>query len=135
MQTTKRGPKPEYKTAKVLESKINEYFEECEAEDKFPSRPGMLLYLQLSEKEVDDLKADGHKNSEDNKAIFERAKMLRNAWLCEHIANAENAKSINGYKLLLMQEENGGYIDRPGDKGKVDLNIKIDGVGGWSAFE
>lgn len=136
MRVSKTGPKPEYSTPRKIEDKINAFFAVCEEEgDTFPSYMSMLLFMQLTEKDVEALCAEANDNHERNREAFTKAAMHREAWLCEHMANAANAKSINGYMNLLKQEKNGGYIDKPGDKGKVDLNIKIDGVGGRSAFE
>lgn len=134
----RKGVKPQYGTPQLLKDEMKKYFEICEEDgDKFPDEAGMMLFLGLiAEKDREKFTDDSNPNAEEYRKVFRWAGMMRETWLNEKIASAENCKSINAYIHLLKQEKNGGYIDKSGDKGgKTELKIKIDGVGGMAAFE
>lgn len=134
MSGNRKGPRPSYSDPRKLKLKMQEYFESRNG--GFPSYTGMLLYLQLTEKEVDELRSEGNKNHEKNCELFEWTRKVRETWLVDRMTSSPDAKTVTACMNLLKQEINGGYVDKAGaDKGKVDLNIKIDGVGGWGAFE
>ena len=100
MRVSKTGPKPEYSTPRKIEDKINAFFAVCEEEgDTFPSYMSMLLFMQLTEKDVEALCAEANENHERNREAFTKAAMHREAWLCEHMANAANAKSITAASI------------------------------------
>lgn len=132
----RKGVVPQYGTPALLKKEIRKYFAECEAIDKFPDEAGMKLYLGLlSDKDIERYTGCKNDKAEEYIEVFRWAGLMRETWLNERMAKAENCKSINAYINLLKQEKNGGYIDKPKDGGQVDLKIKIDGVGGVKAFE
>lgn len=131
----KRGPKPRYKTAAEFEAAVVRYIEECEETGIFPDEAGMRLYLGLRQRRIAALSSetenpDGWQGYKD---ALEYARDKRESWLVQKMV-ADN-KAAAGCMNALKQPANGGYVDRPVDNGKIELKIKVDGVGGMEMFK
>lgn len=104
-----------------LEESIEAYHEKNEGDGVFPDLAGLLIALNISDEEYNMMIED-----EDFKPAFLYAKRRRESWLNR---KAIDNKAANGCKILLMQEENGGYTDRPVDNKKKEFVVKLEGVG------
>ena len=125
----KPGGRPRDPTAEELQAKIQEYMDDCEAKGRFPSQPGMMIYLGL----VGDRRRRYLEKAE-YADVWEGARDLRKDWLLNRMVT--DPKSATGCMNALKQEENGGYLDRSvTDNKPKSLNIKLDGVGGKGAAQ
>ena len=104
-----------------LKQAIYDYHEKTEENREFPDLAGLLIYLNISDEEYAMMIED-----DDFKPAFLYAKRRRESWLNR---KAIDNKAANGCKILLMQEENGGYSDRPVDNKKKEFIVKLEGVG------
>lgn len=105
-----------------LKHAIYQYHEKTEKDEKaFPDLAGLLIYLNIPDEEYNMMIED-----DDFKPAFLYAKRRRESWLNRR---AIDNKAANGCKILLMQEENGGYSDRPVDNKKKEFVVKLEGVG------
>ena len=110
-----------------LRRRIDEYFALREAEGRFPTEAGMLLYLDMSEERYEKLLEDVTYRKE-----FDRARLARMDWL-ENRMVTESGRAT-GCMNALKQEKNGGYMDRASLSGREQrLVICLDGVGGGAA--
>ena len=131
----KRGPKPLYESPEALRKKIEEYFEMCERDDVFPDYAGMRLFLRMSESTIQRYQEDEHENCDEYREIFNDAKDRRESYLVR-VMTKDN-KRAQGCLNALKQPANGGYVDKPNDKGgKIELTLKVDGIkGGMESFK
>ena len=104
-----------------LKSAIFDYHTKTEEAREFPDLAGLLIYLNISDEEYAMMIED-----EEFKPAFLYAKRRRESWLNR---KAIDNKAANGCKMLLMQEENGGYSDRPVDNKEKKFIVKLEGVG------
>ena len=104
-----------------LEESIEAYHEKNEGDGVFPDLAGLLIALNVSDEEYNMMIDD-----EDFKPAFLYAKRRRESWLNRR---AIDNKAANGCKILLMQEENGGYTDRPVDNKEKKFVVKLEGAG------
>ena len=104
-----------------LEEAIEAYHVKNEDAGVFPDLAGLLIALNVSDEEYNMMIDD-----DDFKPAFLYAKRRRESWLNR---KAIDNKAANGCKILLMQEENGGYTDRPVDNKKKEFVVKLEGVG------
>ena len=104
-----------------LEEAIEAYHVKNEDAGVFPDLAGLLIALNISDEEYNMMIDD-----DDFKPAFLYAKRRRESWLNR---KAIDNKAANGCKILLMQEENGGYTDRPVDNKKKEFVVKLEGVG------
>ena len=105
----------------ALKQAIYDYHEKTEANREFPDLAGLLIYLNVTDEEYDLMI-----NDDDFKPAFLYAKRRRESWLNR---KAIDNKAANGCKMLLMQEENGGYSDRPVENKEKKFIVKLEGVG------
>lgn len=130
----KRGPKRKYACAYDFERAVNDYFEQCAEEDKFPDVAGMRIFLGLSQKTIDKYCEDPDaEEAERFKRIVETARDKRQSWLERHMV--QNPKTANGCMNALKQTHNGGFVDKPVDNSERSLTINVINVGGESAFK
>ncbi len=104
-----------------LKQAIYEYHNDTEEKREFPDLAGLLIYLNISDEEYSKMIED-----DDFKPAFLYAKRRRESWLNR---KAIDNKAANGCKMLLMQEENGGYSDKPVDNKKKEFVVRLEGVG------
>ena len=104
-----------------LKQAIYNYHESTEENREFPDLAGLLIALNISDEEYNMMIED-----DEFKPAFLYAKRRRESWLNR---KAIDNKAANGCKMLLMQEENGGYSDRPVDNKKKEFVVKLEGVG------
>lgn len=130
----KRGRKKTY-TPDALREKVDEYFAQCEADGVFPDWAGMKDHLGVYDDRTYEEWQKGEGDEADQyREILTRAAAKRESWLVR-VMTSDN-KRAQGCLNALKQPQNGGYIDRPPDNGgKIELTIKLDGVGGESAFK
>ena len=86
-------------------------------------------YVQGIEKFIDTMNDQEYAmmiEDEEFKPAFLYAKRRRESWLNR---KAIDNKAANGCKMLLMQEENGGYSDRPVENKEKKFIVKLEGVG------
>lgn len=117
---------------------VEAWMAEQEAKGEFPDEAGMKLALKkagvgprmlmryLSETE-------NPEHFQEYRDIFEDAKLEREHYLVTRMV--KDNKLAQGCLNALKQPANGGYIDRPQETGKVELTIKVAGVGGMDKFK
>lgn len=104
----------------TLMKAIRCYHDEQEGKGIFADLAGLLNYCMLTDEEYAMMKDDP-----DFKMPLLVAKRRRESWLNR---KAVDSKASNGCKMLLAQEENGGYSDKPEVKEKKFI-VKLEGVG------
>lgn len=123
-----KGGRPPDPTVEELNAAIDAYFESREAEGKFPTESGMLIYLGwIGEKGKRFLEKPAYQEA------LESASKRRQDWLENKMVT--DGRCANGCMNALKQEKNGGYLDRSvaaGNKQK-SLNVRLTGVGGKEA--
>lgn len=136
-ETAKRGvgrPK-KFETPEDFRVAVEGYIEDCTSQGIFPDEAGMRLALKYSRRWADG-KISENENPESYKAyreIFDFAKDSRESFLVRKMTS--DNKAAQGCLNALKQAANGGYLDRPADSGKIELNIKVDGIGGMEMFK
>lgn len=104
---------------------VDDYFDKCEAEERFPSEAGLMIHLGLTRRfyelyQKDPLYAD----------ILENAMYRRADWLENQMVT--NPRSAAGCMNALTQPQNGGYKKAATSKassGERKLTINMKGVG------
>ena len=96
--------RPSYYTAPELAAACAAYFEDCDANDRQPTKPGLLLHLGVTEKEWKVWEA-GEPGYTRHPAICQKA-------LLEMRDRLEQRKDTAAI-FLLKQKPYGGYTDRP----------------------
>ena len=127
-----------FKDADAMRAFVENWIEERKAANEFPDEAGMKLAIKkagvgprmlskyLSEN-------DNPEHYQEYRDIFEDAKLERESWLVTHMV--KDNKLAQGCLNALKQPANGGYIDRPLDTGKVEVTLKVEGIGGMSKFD
>ncbi len=130
-----RGRPKTYETFEDFERAVKTYVEACEADNVFPDEAGLRLHLGLTKRTI-----DAYCSEETNPESFREYRDLmswaqdkRESFLVRRMTSDNN--TAQGCLNALKQPSNGGYIDRPMDSGKIELNIKVDGIGGMSMFK
>lgn len=130
----KPGPKKQYNTPAKLWEGVQEYLTICKEEgDVFPDMAGMRRYLDLSKGALERMCYGDSKEAKAYRRVLEAAQDERESWLARRMAT--EPRSAQGCMNNLKQPQNGGYIDRPTDSGKVEIVINSAGVGGEAAFK
>ena len=130
-----RGRPKSFETSEDFKAAIESYVHECEKMGIFPDEAGMRLSLGCCRRVFDRMiseteNPDGYLICRD---ALEWAKDKRESFLVRKMTS--DNKAAQGCLNALKQPVNGGYIDRPIDSGKIELNIKVDGVGGMDMFK
>ena len=100
-----------YKDFKKFQKAIDDYFEECKADnDRMPDLRGMYVSMGILDEDVEELLADNPHADKYIRAL-KFAQYRRESWLSRNMV-ADNKKSY-GCMNALKQEQNGGYTDRP----------------------
>lgn len=97
------------------------YHEEAEKKGQFADLAGLLNCIQITDEEYKAMKEDA-----DFKAPLLYARRRRESWLSR---KAIDPKAAAGCKMLLAQEENGGYSDKPIDNKEKKFVVKLQGAG------
>lgn len=97
------------------------YHDEVENKGQFADLAGLLNCIKITDEEFEAMKQD-----EDFKQPLLYARRRRESWLSR---KALDPKAAAGCKMLLAQEENGGYSDKPADNRKKEFVVKLQGVG------
>lgn len=105
----------------TLMKAIKCYHNEAEGKGNFADLAGLLNYCMLTDEEYEAMKEDP-----DFKMDLLYAKRRRESWLNR---KAVDSKASNGCKMLLAQEENGGYSDKPPENKEKKFIVKLEGVG------
>lgn len=111
-----------YETAEALQKAVDKYFAENEEKNEFPDLAGMLIFLGISKRTM-----QNYCENSDYKEIFDDAKLKRESFLVRRMT--KDNKLAQGCLNALKQEDNGGYTDRPVDNGERKLVIELKGVG------
>ena len=109
--------RPHKYTPESFAKAVNKYLEDCKAADTFPSEPGMLLALNISEDTLSRYKEQNGYADTIKKALAVREEYL------QHIVLSNGAKSVTGAIFLLKQPKNGGYQDKQIADGNINVNI------------
>lgn len=128
------GRPRKYKDAEAMRAAAEAYIEDCKARDVFPDEAGMILYLGLKKRMIERYcsETENPEGFQDYKDIFEDAKLEREHFLVQRMTS--DNKAAQGCLNALKQPANGGYIDRPIDTGKVEVTLKVSGIGGMDKF-
>jgi hypothetical protein len=128
------GRPRKYKDAAAMRAAVEAWMAEQEAKGEFPDEAGMILALGLKKRMIERYCSETE-NPEDwreYKDIFEDAKLEREHFLVTRMV--KDNKLAQGCLNALKQPANGGYIDRPLDTGKVEVTLKVSGIGGMDKF-
>ena len=109
--------RPHKYTPEAFRKAVDNYIQECKATDIFPSEPGMLLALDISEDTLSRYKEQNGYADTIKKALAVREEYL------QHIVLSNGAKSVTGAIFLLKQPKNGGYQDKQIADGDINVNI------------
>lgn len=121
------GGRPRDPTPEELENSIKAYFAKCEAEGRFPTESGMLLYLGWVGE-----KGERLKKKPQYSVVLESASLYRQDWLENKMVT--DGRCANGCMNALKQEKNGGYVDKTQTNNKQkSLKVIMTGVGGKEA--
>lgn len=114
---------------------VKAYHQYCEEARVPPTAPGLAGSLGLTKKEMYALTQPSPDNPDwaVYARILEMAKDKREAIYLERMVSEKGV--AQGCLNALKQEENGGYTDRPVDRGEKTLTVNVVGVGGESAFK
>ena len=128
------GRPRKYKDADAMRAAAEAYIEDCKARDVFPDEAGMILALGLKRRMIERYcsETENPEGFQDYKDIFEDAKLEREHFLVQRMTS--DNKAAQGCLNALKQPANGGYIDRPLDTGKVEVTLKVSGIGGMDKF-
>lgn len=114
--------------AAELRERIQEYFNDREAERRFPTEAGLLLALDITEDKYEKLLEDKVFRAE-----FDRARLARMDWLENQMVTESGRAS--GCMNALKQEKNGGYLDKAAQGSREQkLIICLEGVGEGAAL-
>lgn len=126
-----------FKDAAAMGEFVEAWIEEQKEKNEFPSEPGLKLALKKAGVGERMLKkylseTENPESFREYRDVFEYAKLEREEWLVTHMV--KDNKLAQGCLNALKQPANGGYIDRPVETGKVELTIKVAGIGGMDKF-
>ena len=127
----KPGGRPRDPTVEELKASIQEYIDGCEADGRFPTESGMLLFLGLVGKKRED-----YLGKAKYRDVWQAAKDRRIDWLENQMAT--NPRCAQGCMNALKQEKNGGYVDKSVSNDRSAskaLKINLTGVGGKGAAD
>jgi hypothetical protein len=118
-----------------MRAAVEKYIEDCKDRGMFPDEAGMKLAIGLKDRMLAKYcsEQDNPEHYQEYRDIFEDAKLEREHFLVQRMTS--DNKVAQGCLNALKQPANGGYIDRPPDTGKVELTIKVAGVGGMGKFD
>lgn len=98
------------------------YHDDVEGKGNFADIPGLLNCIRITDEEYEEMKADP-----DFKPVLTYARRRRESWL---MRKSIDNKATNGCKMLLAQEENGAYSDKPADNREKKFIVRLEGAGG-----
>lgn len=130
-----RGRPKKFDGVEGFRKAVEGYIADCTEKNIFPDEAGMRLALKYSKRWADMMISE-NENPEswrEYRDIFEYAKDNRESFLVRKMTS--DNKAAQGCLNALKQAANGGYLDRPADSGKIELNIKVDGIGGMEMFK
>lgn len=105
-----------YYTAPQLDQACADYFASCDASQERPTKPGLLLFLGVTEKEW--------KVWEDGEPGYKRHPQICQKALLE-IRNRLEQRTDTAAIFLLKQRAYGGYTDRPEADGMGGIKIEV----------
>lgn len=126
-----------FEDADAMRAFVEAWIEEKKEANEFPDEAGMKLAIKKAGVGPRMLKwycseTENPEHFQEYRDIFDDAKLERESWLVTHMV--KDNKLAQGCLNALKQPANGGYIDRPLDSGKVELTIKVAGIGGMDKF-
>lgn len=129
------GRPKKFETPDDFRKAVEKYIEDCKKDNIFPDEAGMRLAIKYSKRWADMMisEAENPETYKEFREIFEYAKDNRESFLVRKMTS--DNKAAQGCLNALKQAANGGYVDRPMDSGKIELNIKVDGIGGMDMFK
>jgi hypothetical protein len=107
-----------YKTADELAEKINEFFETCMYEGKVPCYSRMLTYLEFRSQSGFEEYAN---YGEDYAEVIDKAKLLIQSWLEEHLI-AHNIKNST-IGVIFTLKNKFGWVDSQHTKSDTTLEV------------
>jgi hypothetical protein len=106
-------------TPEQLEERCNSYFTDCEERERKPTRPGLILWLDMSD--------DTLRNYEDGKGGYKGlSEPIKKAM--RRIQDDLEQRTDTMSLFRLKQPCYGGYTDKPSnDSGQLNVNITFGG--------
>lgn len=120
----KPGPAPKFSSPEELEAKINEFFQLCEKEGKFPSEAAMCVYLDISRDTLERYMREERDIDKGFAEPIKKARTRREALLVDEIY-AATGKDVTGKIFLSKQPSNGGLSDRHDINANQDIKINV----------
>lgn len=112
-------------TPEELEARVNAYFDTCAAEDVFPDRANMILFLGLPTELHSHYENDGDIENAAYTEVLKKARLRREGWLSRAMFADKNKAQSAIFQL--RQPTNGSYSDRQETETGLDIRVKIDG--------
>lgn len=108
-------------TPEEFDKRVRAYHAKVETEQNaFPDLAGLKNALRIEDEEYDDMVKDPEYHGTCLWAMRRRESFLNRAAL--------TAKNTTGIKMLLAQPENGGYLEKPIDKGPRQIEVTLRGM-------
>jgi hypothetical protein len=111
-------------TPEELEVRVNAYFDVCAAEDVFPDRANMILYLGLPTAVFNLYENDEDEKNAAFSEVLRKARLKREGWL-SRVMFADKNKAQSAI-FQLRQPTNGSYSDRQETETGHSIRVKID---------
>jgi hypothetical protein len=110
-------------TPDELEKKVSAYFAECAAQDVFPDRADMIIYLGLPTNVY-----QRYETGEDDRCaafseVLKKARFMREGWLSRVMFSDKN--KAQSAMFHLRQPSNGGYSERQEAQGGLNIRLKL----------
>jgi len=109
--------RPRKYTPETFAKAVDKYLQDCEATDTFPSEPGLLLALDITDDTL-----NNYREQNGYSETIKKAQAIREQYL-QKIVLSNGAKSVTGAIFLLKQPKNGGYQDKQISDGNINVNI------------
>lgn len=106
-----RGGRPTYSDYRKLQSRVNEYFANCEESGVFPDEKGMYVYLGVFKEDIEEYISESNPKADEYSRILKLAQYRRESWLSRNMV--ADQRMAQGCMNALKQEQNGGYTTRP----------------------
>ena len=114
---------PPAMTPEKLEKKVNDYFTECLAQDVFPDRAHMILFLGLPTDVYRQYETAEDSMDAAFSEVLKRARLRREGWLSRVMFSDKNKAQSAIFHL--RQPMNGGYSEKQEAQGGMSFRLKL----------
>ena len=115
-------PRPNL-TPGELEKRVSDYFTECAAQDVFPDRANMILYLKIPTDLYRQYETNENGGYAQFSEVLKKAQLKREGWLSRIMFSDKNRAQSAVFHL--RQPINGGYSEKQEAQGSASVRVKI----------